>query len=280
VRGMAVTERKIWLGAGLVAALLLPTAAANAGTDRVETATAALDPRFSYVAGAHGPATTLGASEHFDAYLGTGDDGDKHWTFDAHSLQDEPANISEQHALFVAENSSLTVLAPSEAEPISSELELLAASITCSLNVQNVHGSTHVAGTINGIASISCTRVAGSLQIHYSMIRLSPYAQWAGPSRTNGGHSSITTNRAIPCSEGRAAFRGWAQGIISPPPGYSLSGPASTNAYGNISYVECRNHTGPYGADPTSMEGSERIAVTFVRNDLLEEVGTLSGRQN
>lgn len=173
------------------------------------------------------------------------------------------AGITENGATtFETDTGSLAVLPASGPEPTN--LAALAPSIRCSLNVQNVHASSHVSGTINGVARIDCNGPAGQLQIHYSLIRLSPATQWGGPSKTNGGYSSIQTNRAVPCDQGPAQFRGWAQGMIAPPPGYTLSGPASTNAYGNITGVACGGIT-----RSTQDSADEVISVTFVRDDLL-----------
>jgi hypothetical protein len=165
---------------------------------------------------------------------------------------------------FKTEGGSLTVLPATGAVPAN--LGTLAASIGCGLNVQNVHGSTHVSGTINGVARIDCNGPAGSLQISYSLIRLQPYTQWGGPTKTNGGWTFIQTNRAVSCSAGPADFRGWAQGIIAPPPGYTLTGPALTNAYGNISAVACGLSSARTAAADTP---NEVLSVTFTRNDLL-----------
>lgn len=179
------------------------------------------------------------------------------------SVQEISGTFNNGITTFTSEgSSSLSVLPPSGVVP--SDLEALAASISCTLNVQNVHASTHKDGTINGVARINCTAPAGSLQIHYSLIRMSPYTQWGGPSRTNGGYTFIQTNRAVDCDQGPASFRGWAQGFIAPPPGYTLVGPASASAYGNIVSVGC-------GMTLASAESSndEVLSVTFVRNDLL-----------
>ena len=63
---------------------------------------------------------------------------------------------------------------------------------------------------------------------------------------------------------GPAQFRGWAQGVIAPPPGYTLTGPELTNAYGNITSVACGSS---FRAD-TDVTDDEFLSVTFVRNDL------------
>lgn len=164
--------------------------------------------------------------------------------------------------VFVTEESMLTIMPASGERPSGPDLETLAASISCTLNVQNVHGSTYESGTINGVARIECTRAAGRLQIHYSLIRITPSKQWAGLSRENSGWTFIQTNRAVDCSEGGANFRGWAQGIIAPPLGYTLVGPAIANAYGNITTVRCGTN------GPVAEPAGATLTVTFLRDDL------------
>lgn len=167
---------------------------------------------------------------------------------------------------------SLTAQEPVGAEPTAAELETMASAIRCVLGVHDVHGSTHVAGTINGVASISCNGPAASMTLHYSLIRLSPYAQWAGPSVTKSGVTTVSTNRAVSCSEGRANFRGWAQGKITPPPGYTLEGGTTYSAYGNTRYVECSGYTGPYSESPNQGTFESAVTLTFTRNDLVGNV--------
>lgn len=192
----------------------------------------------------------------------------------AASVSESPAHVHEIDGrrlddgvtVFSGENAELTVL-----PAVSDQLDYatgneLAASISCSLNVHNVHQSFHYPDTINGVATIECTGNAGSLALHYSMIRVSPSnRQWGAPSVSNAGARSINNNRAISCSEGAANFQGWAQGQITPPPGYQLVGPPTHERWGNTTYVICKDSSEETGADS---QLAERITVTFVRDDL------------
>jgi hypothetical protein len=169
--------------------------------------------------------------------------------------------------VFTSEQVELTVLPNEDPQPIEAELSLLAPSIGCSLNVQNVHASSHVSGTINGVAVVSCTGPAGQLTLHYSLIRVSPnYTQWGAGQKTNAGQVSLQNNRAVPCSEGPGQFRGWAQGVIVPPPGYTLVGPATHQDYGPLLSVACGAAFATDGAEPSI---SESTSVTFIRSDLV-----------
>ncbi|KGJ71769.1 hypothetical protein GY21_19960 [Cryobacterium roopkundense] len=169
--------------------------------------------------------------------------------------------------VFNTEQSQLTILPSTGRQPSEARLSVLAASISCNLNVQNVHGSTHVSGTINGVAVISCTAAAGSLTLHYSLIRVSPnYTQWGAGSKSNAGQKTLQNNRAVSCSEGPGNFQGWAQGVISPPPGYTLVGPATSSKYGNNTGVACGVSQSIAGNSESP--SSETTTVTFVRSDL------------
>ena len=169
--------------------------------------------------------------------------------------------------VFTTDQSQLTVLPAIGPQPSEAQLKLLAPSISCDLNVQNVHKSNHVSGSINGVAVVTCYGgVAGSLKLHYSLIRISPYNQWAAGSVSNTMKSSIQNKRGIPCSEGPADFQGWAQGEIAPPPGYTLSGPAVSSKYGNTTPVAC----GVSLVAENSDSPSEVTTVTFVRSDLTD----------
>jgi len=171
--------------------------------------------------------------------------------------------------VFATGDTQLTVLPAAGPEPSDAQLQLSAPSITCNLNVQYVHGSTHVSGTINGVAVVTCTGgPAGSLLLHYSLIRVSPNPnQWAADDTSNVGASSLQNNRAVPCSEGPGDFRGWAMGVITPPPGYQLTGPAENKKYGAIQPVACGLSLAFASSAPVLAEST---SVTFTRSDLVK----------
>jgi hypothetical protein len=182
------------------------------------------------------------------------------------TYQSQGTSTDDGSTVFSAGQTELTVR-PAVAAPVAAQSDAARApSIGCSLNVQNVHASSHVSGTINGVAVVSCTGAAGSMVLHYSLIRVSPNnTQWGAGSKTNAGKSSIQNNRAVDCSEGPGEFQGWAQGEIAPPPGYELAGPATHSDYGPSNDVACGLSRS--GEDPGL---SESMSVTFVRSDLVQ----------
>lgn len=167
--------------------------------------------------------------------------------------------------VFTTEKSQLTILPATGPQPSKAEMSLLAPTMGCGLDVQWVHASGHVSGTINGVAVINCTAPAGSLRLHYSLIRISPYRQWGAPSVSNVGKDRLQNNRGVSCSEGPADFQGWAQGEITPPPGYTLEGSPVYSKYGTTKPIACGASL--VGGDSDSP--SESTTVTFVRSDLV-----------
>ncbi|MBM7466086.1 hypothetical protein JOE67_001678 [Microbacterium esteraromaticum] len=134
--------------------------------------------------------------------------------------------------------------------------------MTCKLNVQNPHGSTHVQGTINVVAVVSCDVPAGRIRLQLSLFRVSPYASWAAPTLQKDGVKVLQNNKAVSCSEGPGDFRGWAAGTLTPPPGYQLSGSPTYERYGNLASVACGL---AFSADTSDY--SETLTFKFVRTD-------------
>jgi len=160
----------------------------------------------------------------------------------------------------------LTVLPAEQSDAALPDVAPLAATISCELKVHHVHGSTHVAGTINGVANTKCTGGAMALlSMHYSLIRVSPNAQqWAADPKTVYDVANLQINRWVPCSEGPANFRGWAQLTATPPAGYRLVTPAVAKTYGAITAVRCG------GATPLStgaVGAAQTLEFTFERDD-------------
>lgn len=177
----------------------------------------------------------------------------------------EQANGS---TVFSSEESELTVLPSEEKQPSPDELALLAPTFGCDLRVDYVHPSSHVSGNINGVAKIQCTRAAGKLTLHYSLIRTSPNAkQWGAPTVTNTGKAYLQNNKAVSCKEGPGNFRGWAQGVLVAPPGYVLEGPATHSKYGTIKGIACG---ASLLASSDEESPSEVTHVNFIRADLAD----------
>jgi hypothetical protein len=106
------------------------------------------------------------------------------------------------------------------------------ATITCGLNVQNPHNSTHVPETINVVATINCNVAAASLSLSVTLwksfcdpqCQQEPYG--ATGTAGNTGKASIQANSAGPCTSGD--YFGVASGEVVAPPGFTPpEGPVS-----------------------------------------------------
>ncbi len=171
---------------------------------------------------------------------------------------------------FETDTSKVTVMPAAETKLSAKELAALAPTFGCSLNVQNPHGSTHVAGTINVVAVVTCDIPAGSLKLALNLIRVSPNnRQWAAiPTKVNTDQRTIQNNVATSCSEGPGNFQGWGWATLTPPPGYQLSGSPDIKKYGNMVAVACGV---PFAAEAgATEEPAESIEFTFIRTDLAD----------
>lgn len=170
----------------------------------------------------------------------------------------------DAHTVFATDAGTITVLESTEPTPSDESLAALAPTFTCDLNVQDPHGSRHVAGTINVVAVVKCSAPAGKIVLGTSLSRRSPnYKQWFADAVTVIGKATAQNNRAVNCSEGPGEFRGWAQATLTAPPGTTLVGSAQYSKYGNTKPVAC-------GVADRGAPGYASITVTFVRSDLKE----------
>lgn len=185
------------------------------------------------------------------------------------STQLQSVKQSDETMQFVGDNIALTVNAPT-ATARSDQRGIAAADITCNLDVQWPHGSTHVSGTINEVVRIDCKYVTGGkapmggLRLAMFLARVSPnFMQWHASPVTNTGASSIQNNKAVSCAEGPGDFRGWGWGTLTPPPGYSLVGPADYDKFGDTKATAC----GVANKEASTEPGvAERISVTFTQS--------------
>lgn len=170
-------------------------------------------------------------------------------------------------AVVSSEGLSVTVLESDLPVPTGESLAALAKNFTCDLDVQNPHGSTHVKGTINVVAKVTCAIPAGEISLGTSLSRRSPnYKQWFANDVTTVGKRTAQNNRAVSCTEGPGQFRGWASATLTPPPGYKLVGPATFSTYGNTVSIP------PCGASRIATGGSSStVTVEFVRIDLVDQ---------
>lgn len=106
--------------------------------------------------------------------------------------------------------------------------------ITCTLDVQNPHGSTHQPGTVNVVSTLGCTSAVSSLSVNLYLYRNHTFVTQA--STGNFGVKSLRTNAATaPCVVDIWQANGY--GTIAFPPGYV---PPTANVYdesGNILVV-------------------------------------------
>jgi hypothetical protein len=114
--------------------------------------------------------------------------------------------------------------------------------IVCNLKVNNAHGSGHVGGTVNVVATLGCVPDAATLRLQVTLYKIvcdpncndDPYGSTG--TNSNGGQPSISANSAAACTSG--SYFGVAFGSIVAPPGYL---PASGNVEGSgpTSKVTC-----------------------------------------
>jgi hypothetical protein len=116
-------------------------------------------------------------------------------------------------------------------------------AIVCHLSVANPHKSTHVPGTINVVATLSCT----GLNPAYSSVTVQLYkivctpgcnavAYGAAGSASGRYKQSISANSAGPCTSGQ--YYGAAYGYVQAPPGVNPP-TANLEAAGQTVSISC-----------------------------------------
>lgn len=88
--------------------------------------------------------------------------------------------------------------------------------ISCTLAIQNPHNSTHVIGTVNVVATWTCTEPVSSLAMTVSLFLDGVLV--AQMSFSNAGQAFLQGNAAQTCVPG--AYFGQATGTVVFPPGY------------------------------------------------------------
>lgn len=177
------------------------------------------------------------------------------------------AESSTDTETFTSEAATITVVTQPDAAT-DAQLSSLAATFTCSLKVNNPHGSTHVAGTINVVSTVNCQINAARIRLATDLYRLSPYGKWVGTPKVVTNKNTVSSNAAAPCSAGPAEFTGRAVGTITAPPGYQLSGSPTLNMDGPQLGVACGTRR---MAPITGDTGIETVEFTFIRTDLAGE---------
>lgn len=106
--------------------------------------------------------------------------------------------------------------------------------ITCTVNVQNPHNSSHVHGTVNTISTILCTGAMSELAqyvgLYYNNVLVGEKYN------SNSGSASLTGNFATPCKSG--TYIGASSWLEVAPAGYYP--PYSEGvAYSNVVKIVC-----------------------------------------
>ncbi len=113
-----------------------------------------------------------------------------------------------------------------------------AGSINCTLNVQYPHPSSHVGGTVNDIATVTCNAPISALQTTLALY------WWSGTtwvlenfaSNGNYGQAGLTTQTAAACVSGIWVGEAAAYGVA--PPGYYPPTASDTEASPEVS-ISC-----------------------------------------
>lgn len=99
-------------------------------------------------------------------------------------------------------------------------------SFTCSLNTDYAHSSTHVPGTVNVEATVSCQQPVSAINMTVTLNR--DNTNVSSNNCPNVGRSSLTCNAAELCHSG-ALYYGISSATITPPPGYTVNRDLSSN---------------------------------------------------
>ncbi|WP_162940150.1 hypothetical protein [Gryllotalpicola protaetiae] len=135
-----------------------------------------------------------------------------------------------------------------------------AASITCTINVQNPHGSTHVSGTVNVVSTVSCTAPVASITQQTALYKTTGNSWW-GTKVTKAATSSAQSNASASCTVAPGNFYGTAVTSIVWPPGFS--GPQPPSAYGNTTAVNCS--TAQIVANSEGIISTETVTATLTK---------------
>lgn len=89
-------------------------------------------------------------------------------------------------------------------------------TITCTLQIDNPHSSSHVPGTVNVVARWTCTAPVTSLEISVQLFLNG--VEVASGANDNAGQAFLQANAATTCVPGE--YSGTASGTVVFPPGF------------------------------------------------------------
>lgn len=120
-------------------------------------------------------------------------------------------------ALGTAPESTATSVVVVSSSPAQTSTVAPAATITCTLQVNYPHKSTHVPGMVNVTATLRCTAPVSSLSMVVGLYRNGSLV--SSNRVSNAGSAFLAGNSATPCVS--ATYVGAARGGIVFPPGFS-----------------------------------------------------------
>ncbi len=135
--------------------------------------------------------------------------------------------------------------------------------ITCTLRVDNPHASTHVSGTINVSATMTCSRQIAEIYIRTTLYKGTGSPSWQGASNDRFNVAALSANAAAPCSAGPGSFYGYATSTVTPPAGYTVSGPNPVVKRGLSISVACGNAR----MAAESMPEPDSVTITLVKKN-------------
>jgi len=107
--------------------------------------------------------------------------------------------------------------------------------ISCNLNVQNPHNSSHVNGFVNVVVTVTCTSPVDAISLRAALYFEGGLVKDSGSS-TSTGVAFKQSNAARSCISG--SYTGWGSTIVQFPPGYTPASGSST-AFGNTVSILC-----------------------------------------
>jgi hypothetical protein len=116
----------------------------------------------------------------------------------------------------------------------NSVADVAAATITCTLVVNNPHNSTHVPGTVNVVATVSCTRAVASIDLFVALG--DDNGRSSGEEDYNTGSASLSENTSLACENG--TYEGTAETTVTWPAGYTPS-PQTWNRDSAVVSITC-----------------------------------------
>lgn len=136
-------------------------------------------------------------------------------------------------ALSTAPESTATSGDVVSSSPAQTSTVAPAATITCTIQVNYPHKSTHVPGTVNVTATLRCTAPVSSLSMVVGLYRNGSLV--SSNRFSNAGSAFLAGNSATPCVS--ATYVGAARGGIVFPPGFS---PPSGTVYAQSPAIAIR----------------------------------------